>query len=126
MGDGLTASPIYQLIYQLWILLLPHPPPLWPTSCHNPSMPRTCDNIVFPNLKGFSQAIACELRPGHRGRHRGEFASWENGGAEFAPDDYTVGGTPSEDDDDDDWEFQMTRDFSEYRPENNPPRATSD
>ena len=38
-----------------------------------------------------SQVIDCVLADGHRGRHRGEGASWEDYGEDFAPSEYAVG-----------------------------------
>jgi len=46
--------------------------------------------VVYPGWPGYSQAIECGLSQGHRGRHRGEEASWEDEGRDFAPSDYTV------------------------------------
>jgi len=50
-----------------------------------------CSSVVWPTVPGFSQAVACSLPSGHRGRHRGEGATWDRGESDFAPGHYSVG-----------------------------------
>jgi len=57
----------------------------------SPYLPRECGDVVHPRFPGYSQVMGCKLRAGHRGRHRGEGASWEDYGLDFAPSDFTTG-----------------------------------